>query len=50
MSLSLILSTLDDKLIYHNTKGKYSNKQTLYLKEYIIAKGIYLQCLHTLWP
>ena len=26
MSLSLILSTLDNKLIQHNTKGKYSNK------------------------
>ena len=40
MSLSLIISTLNNKLIEHNTKGKYSNKQTLYLEEYFITKGI----------
>ena len=39
MSLSLILSTLDNKLIQHNTKGKYSNKQTLWFKWIFYCHG-----------
>ena len=40
MSLTLILSTLNNKLISYNTKGKYSNKQILYLKNILLLKGL----------
>ena len=48
MSLSLILSTLNNKLIQHNTKVNTQINKHFDLNEYFIAKGINIQCPHTI--